>query len=889
MESFSFDFTPSNATKYPQYAPKQEVEVRNRQTSSTGTTSFSPLGTQSRSILKKQEPFAAKDHEILRTKHTDSQQSPTFDSQYTSEDSKILPGLAMTFQSRPLSKEAAEQKAKLIAARHAKGSNSPVPLASSTAKYSLQTGSQALGRNGNHMSDTQISRSEADVKELINQVKANIKGGYMSPKLSNETPITPTGESLFVQSDDASDKKSGPPHSEVNPEANQRPVEMSTMSSREPGEITGKSSDAISSTPLRRSVAKDKASGERTIVSKDAQDNFQPRISNKENSDSDWQESRKNSLDTLSSIDRVSDDTANLSSRRVAGREQGRYAHSDGREDTRRTSFVNERPISKNDKSRSSNLKDGDRSEAERPRERFIEQSTSTPRNDTQHRLSFDNREGASNVQQRQNPRETNLVTRRAYSSNSPEIVEWLTITRYYDVEYREKTLKIHRLMAELDAQKEELARQFREQTAPSFMGASNAIAPAQQISSMGPPTRSGNDIVDVVASKREEMMNNQTGSKAGDKTRRMSNDNEQIRSDSPLKRRYADRDEAKRLDPPPSKYARLEPEKRTFARDLDYRKNDTGYRYGAVDGAGGDERRDRFGDDDDRHARPERKDRENGFLSGPRSPVVGFNDRRPRTADTDNRNGRVADFDRKNYAEERLAPRDNQYERPSRFSRQEEPPTRKYEVEDRTKGLRIKSEYDDIKFPPSGPMDRGRFDQRKSFVYKKPPYGRQMDSAVLKLSQNGNRFFIIKCFDEANIQTALREEIWTTQTKNESELQRAYRESRNVILIFSVNASKAFQGYARMESEPGDAPNSPSWSKTPSRRATGSFRIRWVTIAVTRFHRVVHLKNGYNDNEVVIVARDGQEVERSCGQELCEFIDATADYQTKNDSSHRR
>ena len=77
----------------------------------------------------------------------------------------------------------------------------------------------------------------------------------------------------------------------------------------------------------------------------------------------------------------------------------------------------------------------------------------------------------------------------------------------------------------------------------------------------------------------------------------------------------------------------------------------------------------------------------------------------------------------------------------------------------------------------------------------------------------------------------------------------------------------------ARMESAPGMA-DPPSWTKGLLWKSSGPFHIRWITIADTRFSRVGHLKNMLNENQAVLVGRDGQEVDDRCGAALCELID---------------
>ncbi|KAJ9633961.1 hypothetical protein H2199_009166 [Coniosporium tulheliwenetii] len=137
----------------------------------------------------------------------------------------------------------------------------------------------------------------------------------------------------------------------------------------------------------------------------------------------------------------------------------------------------------------------------------------------------------------------------------------------------------------------------------------------------------------------------------------------------------------------------------------------------------------------------------------------------------------------------------------------------------------------------------------------------------------SGTRYFIIKSWNHENVEASQREGTWATQPHNVDTLVEAFKTCRNVILVFSVNKSMAFQGYARMESLPGTAPE-PAWVKNLRWPSSPPFYIRWITIANTRFSRVGHLKNALNENLAVLVGRDGQEIEQNCGASLCELID---------------
>ncbi|RFU31657.1 hypothetical protein B7463_g4696, partial [Scytalidium lignicola] len=138
-------------------------------------------------------------------------------------------------------------------------------------------------------------------------------------------------------------------------------------------------------------------------------------------------------------------------------------------------------------------------------------------------------------------------------------------------------------------------------------------------------------------------------------------------------------------------------------------------------------------------------------------------------------------------------------------------------------------------------------------------------------------RYFIVKSFNEANVANCIEDSIWTTQVQNGEIFKKAFETCKNVILVFSINKSRAFQGYARMESVPGSVPN-PGWTRSIQWESTGAFKVRWLVIYSTRFHLVGHLKNSLNENQAVLVGKDGQEIEERCGDELIKIINEESD-----------
>jgi hypothetical protein len=93
-------------------------------------------------------------------------------------------------------------------------------------------------------------------------------------------------------------------------------------------------------------------------------------------------------------------------------------------------------------------------------------------------------------------------------------------------------------------------------------------------------------------------------------------------------------------------------------------------------------------------------------------------------------------------------------------------------------------------------------------------------------------RFFLIKSNNEENIKIAKSRGVWSTPPQNESRLNKAFEEARNVLLIFSVKESGKFSGFARLTAPSSHALPPVPWLLPPglSARALGGvFRINWI------------------------------------------------------------
>ncbi|XP_014474127.1 PREDICTED: YTH domain-containing protein 1 isoform X1 [Dinoponera quadriceps] len=137
-------------------------------------------------------------------------------------------------------------------------------------------------------------------------------------------------------------------------------------------------------------------------------------------------------------------------------------------------------------------------------------------------------------------------------------------------------------------------------------------------------------------------------------------------------------------------------------------------------------------------------------------------------------------------------------------------------------------------------------------------------------------RFFIIKSNNAENVTLSKAKGVWSTLPQNEANLNQAYKESRNVLLIFSVKESGKFAGFARLSTESRRDGAPISWVLPPglSARALGGvFKVDWICRKELPFTATLHLYNPWNDGKQVKIGRDGQEIEPRVAEELCRLF----------------
>lgn len=142
-------------------------------------------------------------------------------------------------------------------------------------------------------------------------------------------------------------------------------------------------------------------------------------------------------------------------------------------------------------------------------------------------------------------------------------------------------------------------------------------------------------------------------------------------------------------------------------------------------------------------------------------------------------------------------------------------------------------------------------------------------------LHTDRTRYFVITSNTKENVVKSVRYSLWATQKKNERALDEAFQTAPAVILVFSVNRSDAFQGYALMRSPIG---RPQSRSRDPFNGFGRLFDIEWLRLHDLPYREVKDVRNPLNMDRPVQFSRDGQELSNTAGRRLCGLIDRHID-----------
>ena len=149
----------------------------------------------------------------------------------------------------------------------------------------------------------------------------------------------------------------------------------------------------------------------------------------------------------------------------------------------------------------------------------------------------------------------------------------------------------------------------------------------------------------------------------------------------------------------------------------------------------------------------------------------------------------------------------------------------------------------------------------------------RERHTKMLKYLFREAHFYLIKSNNFENISLAKVRGVWSTPPSNEAKLSKSFKEARNVILVFSVRESGAFQGFARLMTKARHDLSPVHWvlpAGLSAKALGGIFKISWLCRKELSFAKTTDIFNAFNNNKPVKIGRDGQEIEPNAGKVLC-------------------
>lgn len=166
---------------------------------------------------------------------------------------------------------------------------------------------------------------------------------------------------------------------------------------------------------------------------------------------------------------------------------------------------------------------------------------------------------------------------------------------------------------------------------------------------------------------------------------------------------------------------------------------------------------------------------------------------------------------------------------------------------------------------------ERSRENRRKRRAEKESRLrSKSYPELLVYFKSSSSRYFVCKSNCRENIEIAKKDGIWSTfSTRNRLVFDEAFKSSRNVIVFFSVSESGCFCGVARLTSGLLFDETKLRWIPSTQGFDNSFFKLDWICKKSVDFRETNHLRNSYNQNKAVKIARDGQEVNRSTAEAL--------------------
>ncbi|GAX74768.1 hypothetical protein CEUSTIGMA_g2215.t1 [Chlamydomonas eustigma] len=138
-----------------------------------------------------------------------------------------------------------------------------------------------------------------------------------------------------------------------------------------------------------------------------------------------------------------------------------------------------------------------------------------------------------------------------------------------------------------------------------------------------------------------------------------------------------------------------------------------------------------------------------------------------------------------------------------------------------------------------------------------------------------GIKYFIIRSSVAENVDISVMEGAWSTTRHNELKLNEAFASGLEVRLLFSVNLTNSFQGYAIMKSRSGQLNRPVIWHG--GMQFGSPFAVEWKCLTPIHGTELRGLSNPLNGNMHILKARDGQEVPQNEGDQVVQLMEKKA------------
>ena len=136
----------------------------------------------------------------------------------------------------------------------------------------------------------------------------------------------------------------------------------------------------------------------------------------------------------------------------------------------------------------------------------------------------------------------------------------------------------------------------------------------------------------------------------------------------------------------------------------------------------------------------------------------------------------------------------------------------------------------------------------------------------------SSTKYFVIKATNSLALEFSIGRGRWQFGNQTEHRLTKAIKSGYSVILIFSVQGSSHFQGFASFSGRVSPERFSELKSQGQGSGSGTQYFIDWIKKGNVPFQATKHLLNLYNDKRKVQTSRDGQELDPILGSTLCKM-----------------